>query len=313
MPFPWLTQQRESSSLRGEDVTEHIVVDDRVKLARADVELVGATLTVLRGQNVGQVHWLKPGANILGRAPSAEITIQVTGVSRHHAQVLESGGVYQLQDLESTNGTFVGGKLVSGTVELRTGDQINLGGQALLRFALEVGRRDSGQTPPFEAATRDRLTSARSLRAFQEQLASEWVWTQRPVRSCAMMLLDVEDLEALNQRHGHAAGDFVLREVARRITVTAGTDHALGRFLGGTFALLCRAIDRNDAIDLAKALIAQVAAEPLIWKNEALTICLSIGVASSDDANISGPDDLLAAASQQLTLAKSEGSNRIAF
>jgi DNA-binding winged helix-turn-helix (wHTH) protein len=70
---------------------------------------------------------LSEGENILGRAPDAEIWIDAPGVSRHHARIrLEASGA-AVEDLGSKNGTYVGGRRITESLQLMDGDQIRLG------------------------------------------------------------------------------------------------------------------------------------------------------------------------------------------
>lgn len=85
-----------------------------------------AALKLLKGGASGQLIPLDQERVVLGRHPSCHIVLDNAAVSRHHAQILESHGVYYLEDLRSRNGTQLNGKPVQGRHELRDGDQIHL-------------------------------------------------------------------------------------------------------------------------------------------------------------------------------------------
>jgi DNA-binding winged helix-turn-helix (wHTH) protein len=70
---------------------------------------------------------LSIGDNVVGRAPDASVWLDAPGVSRHHARIRVEGGDALLEDLGSKNGTFIGGRKVSGPSPLADGDQIRLG------------------------------------------------------------------------------------------------------------------------------------------------------------------------------------------
>jgi diguanylate cyclase (GGDEF)-like protein len=301
-----------AEAARLDDETEQLAADELRRLAR-EANIVGATLTVLRGQGSGKVFWLRPGANVLGRSEQTGISIPMTGVSRRHAQIVESGGLYLLEDLGSTNGTFLRGDPVTDRVELRSGDQINLGGHAVLRFALEVSRDESQGSLLYDAATRDRLTSTRSRRIFHEQLGEEWAWTENATRACGLILMDVDDLGRVNREHGSETGDYILRELVRRISGEVGPSHALARTGGGTFGLFCRASTRSQCIRMAEQLRAAMADTPVVWYGKTLTVTLSLGVASSEEPAGGSPQALLALAEDRLRTAKKTGKNRCVF
>jgi DNA-binding winged helix-turn-helix (wHTH) protein len=70
---------------------------------------------------------LMEGANVIGRAPDATISIEARGVSRHHARILVSHGEATLEDLGSKNGTHQNGSPVTTPVRLSDGDEIRVG------------------------------------------------------------------------------------------------------------------------------------------------------------------------------------------
>lgn len=70
---------------------------------------------------------LNPGANILGRAPDAEVWIDAPGVSRRHARISVEGSDATLEDLGSKNGTYLRGEPVTAPAPLHDGDRIRLG------------------------------------------------------------------------------------------------------------------------------------------------------------------------------------------
>jgi DNA-binding winged helix-turn-helix (wHTH) protein len=70
---------------------------------------------------------LAEGETILGRALDAHIRFDVPGVSRRHARIVVAAEHVRIADLDSQNGTYVGGKRVSGLATLSDGDEIHLG------------------------------------------------------------------------------------------------------------------------------------------------------------------------------------------
>ena len=74
---------------------------------------------------------------ILGRDPSVDVIVNSAGVSRRHARVIREGDSFSLEDLGSSNGTFLNGQKVQRRVALRPNDQIGLGNHAVLTFDAE--------------------------------------------------------------------------------------------------------------------------------------------------------------------------------
>ncbi|HRQ40235.1 MAG TPA: FHA domain-containing protein [Chloroflexota bacterium] len=75
----------------------------------------------------GRQHVLSSTAVIIGRAVENDIVISSTRVSREHARVMRQGWRALLEDLGSTNGTFLNGERIHGPMQLRDGDQIKVG------------------------------------------------------------------------------------------------------------------------------------------------------------------------------------------
>jgi FHA domain len=86
-----------------------------------------ASLVIHAGAGAGSEHPLD-GELILGREhATADLVIPDPGVSRRHARVLAHNGEITVEDLRSSNGTYVNGNRISGPVELGTGDEVQIG------------------------------------------------------------------------------------------------------------------------------------------------------------------------------------------
>lgn len=104
---------------------------------------VGAPAVVGVLELDGRQHRLTEASTVIGRSSGADITVEDTGVSRRHAEVMVEGARHVVRDLGSTNGTYVDGTLLQGagsSTELADGALISLGG-ARLRFRLTPGAR----------------------------------------------------------------------------------------------------------------------------------------------------------------------------
>lgn len=87
-------------------------------------------LTVLKSRNLrpGEAFSFPPGSSALvGRAQEMDIFLNDTFVSSKHAVFEATAGVLQVEDLRSTNGTFVNGTAISSTRELQPGDRVEIG------------------------------------------------------------------------------------------------------------------------------------------------------------------------------------------
>jgi len=111
-------------------------------------------LVMSQGPQPGQTFSLDKDSTSLGRDPGNDIVIDDPQVSRHHARVTRRGGLMVIEDLGSTNGTFINGMLLTGPHALASGDVIGLGDVVMLTYygmgiaATETVIERPAATPP---------------------------------------------------------------------------------------------------------------------------------------------------------------------
>ena len=91
-------------------------------------------LVMRAGPNPGKAFTLSKSEIVIGRDVSADVVINTAEVSRRHARLYLDGGVYIVEDLGSTNGTFINGQRLTMPVPMRSGDIIMLGEAATLVY-----------------------------------------------------------------------------------------------------------------------------------------------------------------------------------
>jgi pSer/pThr/pTyr-binding forkhead associated (FHA) protein len=97
---------------------------------------VSARITIITGPNAGNEIQLIQREQTIGRNPNVDIVIAQPEVSSRHARVTYQDDKYFIEDLKSSNGTFVNGQQVHGPVALKDDDEIALGPNVRLRFGL---------------------------------------------------------------------------------------------------------------------------------------------------------------------------------
>ena len=90
-------------------------------------------LEVISGKSSGKVFALRPATSTVGRDPSCDVVLEDDGISRQHAR-LHAGEALWIEDLASTNGTYVNGARV-GRARVREGDRLQFGPNALVRLS----------------------------------------------------------------------------------------------------------------------------------------------------------------------------------
>jgi diguanylate cyclase (GGDEF)-like protein len=163
-------------------------------------------------------------------------------------------------------------------------------------------------------ATTDFLTGLPNRREFMRRLADEQDRLRRDIGGCAaVLLLDVDHFKRINDEHGHAAGDAVLRQLAELMREGQRKIDMPGRIGGEEFAILLPGTGLDDAAVYAERLRQRVAATPMRLDGDAgrtVTVTVSIGIAVVAGKDASG-DAALVRADQALYCAKHGGRNRV--
>jgi diguanylate cyclase (GGDEF)-like protein len=302
----------DSSWKTGEQATER-ATDPAFSVSPAAAGKDRATLTILSGVNAGQVFAIDGTEHVVGRGTEADVWVDDGGVSRRHARLTcRSDGRYFLEDLGSTNGTFLGGQRID-LCEIKSGDRIQLGPHVVFRFAITDDAEEELQRRLFESSTRDALTRVYNRKYFQERLTAEVAYARRHKVKLAIMLIDLDDFKSMNDGFGHLAGDMVLRLVSSQMQRLIRVEDLLARYGGEEFVILARSTGKTEATRLAERIRQAISELEIPVGDRSIRVTLSIGVAALLDVTPDGePNDLIALADARLYKAKSEGKNRVA-
>jgi diguanylate cyclase (GGDEF)-like protein len=154
----------------------------------------------------------------------------------------------------------------------------------------------------------DSLTGLANRRRFRGALSREVERWRRYEAPCALLLLDIDHMKAINDTFGHPAGDLVIRGIADTLIRVSRDNDTAARLGGEEFALLFAGIDDTKAVLAANRLRA-ILAEQLI--EDVGNITVSIGVAACP-AHANSDRTLYEASDAALYVAKNEGRNRVA-
>ncbi|MCU6433364.1 EAL domain-containing protein [Undibacterium sp. Jales W-56] len=131
-------------------------------------------------------------------------------------------------------------------------------------------------------------------------------------RQVALLLLNIDRLQHVNDRFGHDAGDGFLKELASRLQATLASGDTLAHLGSDEFVMVVTHFTDTDEITLIAQRLAQTIAEPIQIQNEDVSVTASIGISIYPvDGNL--VSDLLKGADMALSLVKSEGRNGIRF
>lgn len=164
----------------------------------------------------------------------------------------------------------------------------------------------------------DVLTGWNNRRYLQERMGEELARAKREESALTCLMIDIDHFKRVNDDHGHAAGDEVLREIAQCIEAQVRVSDVAARYGGEEFVVLLPATSTEDGLRLAERIRTAVSADPFeLGNGESKTITTSIGVASvipkSDETELKSlGEGLLARADVALYAAKSGGRDRVA-
>ena len=271
-----------------------------------------AILTVLTGVNAGQVFSIEHEETTIGRSREATIRVDDVGISRKHTRVLRTpDGRFIVEDMGSTNGTFVAARKVD-RLELRPGDRVQVGPNVLFRFSLIDATEEQLARSLYEASTRDALTRVFNRKYFLERLQAEVAYAVRHKTPVAVVLFDLDHFKATNDSHGHLAGDVVLRVVAAAVQKTIRIEDVLARYGGEEFAIVVRGIEHDKVTVFAERVRRAVEHLDIHYEGLHLRATISVGAASIAQIPESPtPEALLLLADERLYRAKDSGRNRV--
>jgi two-component system, cell cycle response regulator len=178
---------------------------------------------------------------------------------------------------------------------------------ARVRVALRTKARTEALTA---AASTDGLTGLPNRRRLDERAAEAIAVADRYGRPLACLMIDVDHFKKINDTYGHAAGDAVLRETARRLCSVCRSADFVGRYGGEEFTVIMPETDLEGAVAAGERIRAILAAQPVQATGNDIWVTASVGVAGWEPG-VRAPDDLYTPADRALYRAKQLGRNRV--
>ena len=161
-------------------------------------------------------------------------------------------------------------------------------------------------------ATRDSLTGLANRALLMDRLEHAITLATRKEGDVAVLFIDVDGMKTVNDRIGHAAGDALLIEVAKKLQSRLRAVDTFARIAGDEFVIILEGVaDRQSVLNVADIVLQEVCSVTSI-AGQAIKISASIGIAwlSSIPRMLWKPDVLIAAADEAMYAAKRSGKNR---
>ncbi|MEZ4255794.1 MAG: GGDEF domain-containing protein [Polyangiales bacterium] len=270
------------------------------------------TLVVLSGPNPGRVITAEEEELVIGRGPTASARIEDTGLSRMHARVFRRGEHWYVEDLGSTNGTWIGGNAVNTPQVVSDGDRLLVGQSTLLRVTIQDEVEQEAAKRTYESTVRDALTRVYNRRHLDAQMRTEFAYSLRHGSDLSILVIDIDHFKGINDSLGHLAGDEVLKAVAQSLARMVRTEDMVARYGGEEFVVVARGINSANAMILAERVRARVQGLAIRYQDTAVPVTVSLGVATlSKNAAYKDVAEFFAAADEALYTAKKAGRNRV--
>ena len=214
----------------------------------------------------------------IGRDNNNDLVISDQSVSRQHAELRLTDQGAVLLDLDSTNGVSVNGSRTDAQL-LVNGDHLQIGTFLFRYLATADELEPLYLATVYTMMTRDGLTRVFNRRYFSETLRREMSRCQRYVRPISLVMINLDQLAAVNQRYGAMIGDQVLKQLARRLENILRDDDVLARISEDNFALLMVEAGLEDAAEIAERCRLAVGSEPVVTSVGPIKVTISLGIA----------------------------------
>ncbi len=176
----------------------------------------------------------------------------------------------------------------------------------------EIRRRQDLEEELSRLATRDGLTNALNRRAITESLSKAMAMSERYAHPVSIFTMDLDHFKRINDRHGHAGGDAVLRATVDLLTHGLREDVDLvGRLGGEEFIAILPHIGLDEAVGIACRMRTLLASATVTYEGESIGFSGSFGVATWDGRE--SLDRLMSRSDAALYGAKAAGRNAVAM
>jgi two-component system cell cycle response regulator len=270
-------------------------------------------LVILSGPRPGAMVVIGDSQDfVVGRTTDSSYAIDDESLSRRHARFFRLAGKYAIEDLKSTNGTFIDGKRLAEPAFLEPGAHIQLGKDTVVRFELQDDAIIEEQKRLYEATVRDKLTGVYNRHFLDERLASELSFAKRAGTPVSVLFVDADHFKKVNDTFGHAGGDAVLMALGKLLLASMRSEDVVARYGGEEFVLVIRGNSGTSVANLADRIRADVQALEVVHEDKKIPFTVSIGVAThSTEREFDDVAALLAVADGALYKAKEQGRNRV--
>ena len=266
-------------------------------------------LAVVIGSDAGKRFSLDRREVTIGRCSKADIVLNDNRISRVHCAIVANGGVFQIVDRDSRNGTFVDGRRVE-TKLLTASSHVQIG-QSVLHIEFRNLSDMEMEEDLVRQASCDPLTGIFNRSCFEKKATEELEKARRKCSAVSVVMMDLDGFKLINDTQGHLAGDYVLRLVAEIVQRHTREEDLLARYGGDELVVLIRGqIDVTGARHFCERVRAAIEQTQFAFSGESFPVTVSMGLCFADGFNLRALDEMIGHADKALYRAKDNGRNR---
>ncbi|HEY0511522.1 MAG TPA: GGDEF domain-containing protein, partial [Thermoanaerobaculia bacterium] len=258
------------------------VVRERGSHPHAQVETEADIILIAHPENqrLGSRFRLTPGTTLeIGRSAAVGISLpEVMSISRKHARLRYLGPVVTVEDLGSTNGTYINGQPIHGRTVLRSGDRFQTAA-VHFKFLHERDVESAYHLAIYDLVAKDGLTEIFNKRKFDEELQREFARAVRHQRPLSLVIFDLDEFKTINDTYGHLCGDFILKQVASLAREMVRPEQVLARVGGDEFVIVAPETTAEGAETLASKLRERITGFEHRYGDVRIPVTCSFGVA----------------------------------
>jgi diguanylate cyclase (GGDEF)-like protein len=221
----------------------------------------------------------------------------------------DDDGEWAVDDLNSTNGTFVNEARIRNS-KLADGDQVRFG-DAIYKFLAGSNIESAYHEAIHNMAIQDGMTGIANKRHFGEFLEREVAVAHRHGHPLTLVMFDVDHFKKVNDTQGHLAGDAVLKDLTARIKPRVRREDLFARYGGEEFACVLPSTALAGGVVFAEQLRVMVEERPTVFGDKSISFTISLGVATLQREAGVDAQTLIKRADENLYAAKRGGRNRV--
>jgi two-component system cell cycle response regulator len=261
---------------------------------------------------VGKQYPIAANDIVIGRSVETQVYVDDKSLSRSHAKFAIVGSEVSIIDLGSTNKTIVNGAALAplAPCKLKNNDQIKTG-NIVFKF-LEKGNIEAltNQTM-YEKANRDALTGAHSKGSLLEKGPEAVRRSELLNEEMSVIVFDIDHFKKINDTHGHAAGDYVLKDLANIVSsrLIRANDY-FARYGGEEFVLILSGATAKMAGEIAERVRLTIEGNKFLYEGHTIPVTISLGVVTKS-TNDTDWSELFERADKAMYNSKQTGRNKV--